>query len=311
MPPVATPEKEYYEAPPRAKRQRNHHMSEDEKLNDILAAHPRARDKWKEMVSAEFARTAARQAILDEKSEHRRELDRYNAEIGVTENQIRFGARETPEVIERLAYCKERVAGLMAAIREAEDRAADPRDMSVTAVKKFLVEAMNSGRAFRSYVAPSGAPIPADVRNALDEIRDARDRTVDEIKAAEKTPRPRSEAKRRARSAIAAMAEKPNTAGLRTRSGNGSIGWPENPIAILCEVFADELFEYISQRIDTMPEGISEADLADKLATLRANLLALDREEERLFLLAKAAGFDVYRRQTISPLAVLELEFAN
>lgn len=84
----------------------------------------------------------------------------------------------------------------------------------------------------------------------------------------------------------------------------GLFAWldPDRLIARLCA-------EVDAHRNDADAE-MTDAARAARLAEIETEILALDRQEEALIEGAKAAGHDIQRRSSASPLALLGIEFA-
>ena len=76
-------------------------------------------------------------------------------------------------------------------------------------------------------------------------------------------------------------------------------------------LFPDQLLSALCREVDLVSDdanSLDDATRATKLATIAADMLAVEREEEALIVQAEQAGNQILRRPDADPRAVLQIE---
>ena len=163
---------------------------------------------------------------------------------------------------------------------------------------------------------------------AIERCRERINQLQAELAEVEAAPLPSSVAKKRAAEQISALASgrRPDVMQL-ILDARGSISWPtrhdhvlsehggsvssQDAVGLLAWLFKDQMIAAVNREIDAAAmddEALSPADKAKKLAELRAEILACERDECAFIDQAAKDGMSIAYRADISILALLGLD---
>jgi len=173
----------------------------------------------------------------------------------------------------------------------------------------------------RPFTAPAARPAP-DIKSALLKVRSDIGNAEVELTRVQHAPPTPDEIKVQLRQHVQALADK-GTPRVISKSDDRSkieVEWPDaSPFTqaaprgsaheLLAWLFPQQVFEQLCEGADAISGGILAAERVSRIAELTAQILDLERVEESLVEQALAAGLEVHRRPSASPLAVLGLEY--
>lgn len=232
-------------------------------------------------------------------------LNENAGEVQVTKIALSAAQSEVSTLLPRLSDARERFEALAQIVRRCDE---------------FVEDNQKANFRDRSVPAPkvSGAALADAVETKQRRIREL----ASDIRTAECAPLPKDEAKRVIRSQLNELAAQgfPNLAPVIEGRGL-PIDWPTHyssgellvlPLIVaLCrgQIIA-EFDKVIDENWDDT-HALSDAARDKRIAELKRDLLATEREEEVLVALATASGLPVLRRSEANILAVLGIEQAR
>lgn len=194
-------------------------------------------------------------------------------------------------------------------------------------------EKLSAGTRLAEAVAPDVGSKPVTVERIM-AVRAEIEALEDERAAVTNAPPAAAELKAKIKDSVAALIKSPDCPRpdmSRFIAGKGPIKPPylknqygnvghvlfegdSNVFGLLAWLDPDRLITRLCDEVDASGNDtkteMADADRASRLSEIETEILALDRQEEALIEGAKAAGHDIRRRSSASPLALLGIEFA-
>jgi len=172
-------------------------------------------------------------------------------------------------------------------------------------------------------VPPLAVPADDGFAAALERVRAERDQREAELRRLQSAPLPLSELKVAARGLVEDLSRRGRPAidlrqGLEVkwRTREASVAHMSGPdvAALLCWLFPNEMAAALDAAVTrAVPAAapVPSEGRAERMDELAAEVLALERREERLIELATEAGMELLRRPHANPMAVLGVRVAQ
>lgn len=294
----------------------------DEEIEKTLARlPPRAAEAFRALADRRFEAWSAVDGLsrkFRELIEERNSLrTRHSAPIAFRERK--GDTAGAAELRAEIAAAEKRLA----TVGDQRDRATERHSEIGSLVRNIVdhVLELPPGRGFRDVVIEPPVIPNNDLHGALEGRRRRLRELLADAHRVRSAPRPSAAAKALVRAEVERLAEKgqPDVSGSIEVVGADEIAsvieWPRNPStaafdlhALLAWVCRDQLVAALDREVDQLADdaaALSDADRAEKLAEIAADMLACEMQEELVARMIEATGSSVRRRPDADPRAVL------